>query len=66
MLNGPEPPGLWHELMDSLRETVSCCRKKYSSLKNQSTLKSVVSVLQEIFPILVGVEATTFQNSRMI
>ncbi|KAM1818547.1 hypothetical protein EV1_000286 [Malus domestica] len=53
VLNGPEPPGLWHELMDSLRETISCCRKKYSSLKNQPTLKSAVSVQQEIFPILV-------------
>lgn len=53
VLNSPEPPGLWHQLMDSVKETVSFCRKKYLSLKNQPTLKNVVFVLQEIFPILV-------------
>lgn len=53
VLNGPEPPGLWHELMDSVRETASYCGNKYSSLKNQPALKSVVSIQQEIFPILV-------------
>ncbi|KAH0996272.1 hypothetical protein GBA52_020136 [Prunus armeniaca] len=53
VLNGPEPPGLWHELMDSVRETASCCGNKYSSLKNQPALKSVVSIQREIFPILV-------------
>ncbi|XP_008233449.1 PREDICTED: sulfate transporter 2.1-like [Prunus mume] len=53
VLNGPEPPGLWHELMDSVRETVSYFGNKYSSLKNQPALKSVVSIQQEIFPILV-------------
>ena len=53
VLNGPEPPGLWHELMDSVRETMSYFGNKYSSLKSQPILKSVVSVQKEIFPILV-------------
>ncbi|RXH75659.1 hypothetical protein DVH24_039358 [Malus domestica] len=68
VLNGPEPPGLWHELMDSVRETVSFCRKKYASLKNQPTLKSVVSVLQEIFPTLVwnrSYNISKFKNDLM-
>ncbi|XP_004304832.1 PREDICTED: low affinity sulfate transporter 3-like [Fragaria vesca subsp. vesca] len=53
VLNGPEPPGLWHELMDTVRETTSYFGNKYSSLKSQPMLKSVVSIQQEIFPILV-------------
>ncbi|XP_050378517.1 sulfate transporter 2.1 [Argentina anserina] len=53
VLNGPEPPGLWHELMDSVRETISYFGNKYSSLKSQPMLKSLISVQQEIFPILV-------------
>ncbi|KAL6225233.1 hypothetical protein ACLB2K_004084 [Fragaria x ananassa] len=39
--------------MDTVRETSSYFGNKYSSLKSQPMLKSVVSVQQEIFPILV-------------
>lgn len=68
VLNGPEPPGLCHELMDSVRETISYCGNKYSSLKSQPMLKSVVSVQQEIFPILVwgrNYSISKFQHDLM-
>lgn len=53
VLDGPKPPGLCEELMDSVRETIASCKHKYhSSLKNQSFPKRLISIQKEIFPIL--------------
>ncbi|KAF3441026.1 hypothetical protein FNV43_RR19312 [Rhamnella rubrinervis] len=68
VLNAPEPPGLWQELMDSVKETVSSCGNKYSSLMNQPLTKRVVSVHQQIFPILVwgrDYKVTKFKRDLM-
>lgn len=68
VLNAPEPPGLWQELMDSVKETISSCGNKYSSLMNQSLTKRVVSVHQQIFPILVwgrNYKVTKFKHDLM-
>lgn len=68
VLNAPEPPGLWQELVDSVKETISSCGNKYSSLMNQSLTKRVVSVHQQIFPILVwgrNYKATMFKHDLM-
>ncbi|KAH7520640.1 hypothetical protein FEM48_Zijuj08G0166400 [Ziziphus jujuba var. spinosa] len=68
VLNAPEPPGLWHEIMDSVRETISSCGSKCSSLMDQPLKKRVLSVHQQIFPILVwgrNYSATKFKHDLM-
>lgn len=63
VLNAPEPPGLWHEITVSVRQTISSCGNKYSSLMDQP-----FSVLQQIFPILVwgrNYKATKFKHDLM-
>ncbi|OVA07001.1 STAS domain [Macleaya cordata] len=53
VLNAPDPPGLWSELVGSIRETVFPNRNKSSSWVNKKPeLKHVGSVLGAIFPIL--------------
>ncbi|KAG6773570.1 hypothetical protein POTOM_020858 [Populus tomentosa] len=52
VLNAPEPPSLWRELMDSARETVLPHGKRFPYLKDKDGLfKTVISVLQTMFPI---------------
>lgn len=52
VLNAPEPPSLWRELMDSARETVLPRGKRFPYLKDKDGLsKTVISVLQAMFPI---------------
>ncbi|KAJ0040503.1 hypothetical protein Pint_26652 [Pistacia integerrima] len=48
LLNPPEPPGL----LRAFKETVSPFGNKLQSLNRQSRPKRVVSVLQEVFPIV--------------
>ncbi|KAB2617393.1 sulfate transporter 2.1-like [Pyrus ussuriensis x Pyrus communis] len=49
--------------MDSIKDIVSCCRKKYLSFKNQPTLKSVVSIFTNLaridFEIIIELTKTT-------
>lgn len=69
VLDGPKPPGLFREVVDSVRDTVYSMKNKYySSLKGQSFTKRVISIQQEIFPILVWIRnysATKFKNDLM-
>lgn len=68
VLNAPEPPGLWQEFKAIVMETISTCGNKYSSLKDQSLAKRIVSVQQQIFPILVwgrNYKATKFKHDLM-
>ncbi|PON72556.1 Low affinity sulfate transporter [Trema orientale] len=69
VLRAPEPPGLFREVVDSVRDTVGSMKNKYySSLKSQSFAKRVVSVQQEIFPILAwgrNYRATKFKNDLL-
>lgn len=69
VLNAPEPPSLWHELMDSIRETVLPHGSKFPSHKKKPGLfKLVVSVLLAIFPILYwcrNYKATKFKNDLL-
>ncbi|XP_028755135.1 sulfate transporter 2.1 [Neltuma alba] len=52
VLNAPEPPSLWRRFSDSLTKSVSHYRHKLSSLRDQPGPKPVLSLLQEVFPIL--------------
>ncbi|KAF8404550.1 hypothetical protein HHK36_009437 [Tetracentron sinense] len=52
VLNPPEPPGLWRELMGSIKETVFPHGNKFSSFKKQTGSKHFLSVLNGLFPIL--------------
>ncbi|KAL5556388.1 hypothetical protein UlMin_038624 [Ulmus minor] len=68
VLNSPEPPGLGLELMDTVKETISSCRKNYSSLKTQPFAKRMISIFQGLFPILVwsrNYRATKFKNDLL-
>lgn len=51
--NPPEPPGLWRELVDSLRDTVfPDPTKLLISIKKKTGTPLVASVFQAFFPIL--------------
>ncbi|KAI3834102.1 hypothetical protein MKW92_008830 [Papaver armeniacum] len=58
ILDSPEPPGLIHELVSSIKETVfHCGMKTYppsnnAKMKTKSNSKHIFSILQGIFPIL--------------
>lgn len=67
VLNAPEPPGLWQELMDSIRETAFPHGNNFLSLQKQPTTHAI-SVLQGIFPILQwcrNYKATKFKKDLM-
>lgn len=69
VLNAPNPPSLWRELADSLKETVLPRKTKlFQSLKQEPAPKRVVSILQGIFPILCwcqNYKATKFKRDLM-
>ncbi|CAK9324277.1 unnamed protein product [Citrullus colocynthis] len=50
--NPPEPPGIWREVIESLRDTMFPDPNKLSSLKNKTGTAVVGSLLQGVFPIL--------------
>ncbi|CAL5326810.1 unnamed protein product [Camellia sinensis] len=52
VLKAPKPPGLWSELLNSIRETVASHGNKFQSLKNQPFF-GTISVLEAMFPILL-------------
>lgn len=65
VLNAPEPPSLWQELADSVKETFLPHRKRS---KNEPGAKHLVSFLLEMFPILHwcrNYKATKFKNDLM-
>lgn len=70
VLNSPDPPGLCHELLGSIKGTVFPNRKKPSSsskMKNPWRC-AVASFLQGLFPILSwgkNYKASTFKSDLM-
>lgn len=65
VLNPPEPPSLWRELKDCMRETLLPQCSNFLSSRNQTGFKTVISVLQAMFPILTwsrNYKATKFKN----
>ncbi|KAK9272371.1 hypothetical protein L1049_002742 [Liquidambar formosana] len=65
VMNAPEPPGLWCELMESIRDTCFPQGNKFSSLKKQ---QCAISVLVGLFPILHwcrNYKATKFKNDLL-
>ncbi|KAJ6305442.1 hypothetical protein OIU78_020894 [Salix suchowensis] len=69
VLNAPDPPSLWRELMDSAREAVLPRGKRFPYLKDKDGLfKTVISVLQTMFPIFSWCrhyKATEFKNDLL-
>uniref|UniRef100_A0A6N2LYB0 STAS domain-containing protein n=1 Tax=Salix viminalis TaxID=40686 RepID=A0A6N2LYB0_SALVM len=69
VLNAPEPPSLWRELMDSAREAVLPRGKRFPHIKDKDGLfKTVISVLQTMFPIFSWCrhyKATEFKNDLL-
>ncbi|KAJ6737163.1 SULFATE TRANSPORTER [Salix viminalis] len=69
VLNAPEPPSLWRELMDSAREAVLPRGKRFPHLKGKDGLfKTVISVLKTMFPIFSWCrhyKATDFKNDLL-
>lgn len=64
VLNGPEPPGLWRELVNSTKEIVLPNGNKSKSSDKHSRSKRVVSVLESLFPILVWSRTYTANKFR--
>lgn len=52
VLNAPAPPSTWHNLMASVRNTISSYQKMCSYIRGQPGPKVVLSFLRSIFPIL--------------
>ncbi|TKY60313.1 Sulfate transporter 2.1 [Spatholobus suberectus] len=52
VLNAPDPPTTWHNLMGSVRNTISPYQEMCSSLRGQAGPKVVLSFMRGIFPIL--------------
>ncbi|XP_034674307.1 low affinity sulfate transporter 3 [Vitis riparia] len=71
MLNSPEPPGLCHEIVSSIKSAVFPNGSKHSSSstkQTRSTAAGVVSFLHGLFPILTwgrNYKATKFRNDLM-
>ncbi|KAL8110758.1 hypothetical protein AgCh_026485 [Apium graveolens] len=61
VLNAPEPPGLWRELVNSTKEIVLSNANKSNE---HSKSKRVVSVLESVFPILVWSRKYTANKFR--
>ena len=64
VLNAPEPPGLWSELLDSVRDKILPGGNNFMSLKNQSGRKHLLSFLQAVFPILVWCQSYTVRKFK--
>ncbi|GLT64307.1 hypothetical protein SLA2020_368110 [Shorea laevis] len=70
VLNSPDPPGLWHELIGSIKETVFPHGNKHysSSSRKRTPWKCAVSFLHALFPILSwgkNYTASNFKNDLM-
>lgn len=70
VLDAPPPPGVFREVVHSVRDSISSLKKKYYSSppEGQSFTKRLLSVHQDIFPILVwgrNYRATKFKNDLM-
>ncbi|RVW65434.1 Low affinity sulfate transporter 3 [Vitis vinifera] len=71
VLNSPEPPGLCHEIVSSIKSAVFPNGGKHSSSstkQTRSTAAGVVSFLHGLFPILTwgrNYKATKFRNDLM-
>ncbi|XP_021896081.1 low affinity sulfate transporter 3 isoform X1 [Carica papaya] len=64
LLDSPEPPSLWHELVGSIRSTF----KSSSSSSNHTSTRRALSFLQTFFPILSwgrNYKASKFKNDLM-
>lgn len=67
VLSSPDPPGLWHELVGSIKETIFPKRNTISSSKPSRSMR-VFSFLQGLFPILSwgrNYKASKFKNDLM-
>lgn len=67
VLSSPDPPGLWHELVGSIKETIFLKRNTISSSKPSRSMR-VFSFLQGLFPILSwgrNYKASKFKNDLM-
>ncbi|KAJ6289036.1 hypothetical protein OIU76_024933 [Salix suchowensis] len=69
VLNAPEPPSLWQELMDSVRETTLFHARRFPSVKDKGSFsRTVISSLQAIFPIFGwcrNYKAAKFKNDLL-
>ncbi|KAJ4848640.1 Sulfate transporter 2.1 [Turnera subulata] len=70
VLNAPEPPSMWRELRDSVKETFLPRGRKSSSPKDQPSgrFKPVVSVFLAMFPVLSwcrDYSASKFKNDLL-
>jgi low affinity sulfate transporter 2 len=70
VLNSPDPPGLCHELIGSIKETVFPHGNKHysSSSRKRTPWKCAVSFLHALFPILSwgkNYTASNFKNDLM-
>ncbi|PKI40636.1 hypothetical protein CRG98_038985 [Punica granatum] len=68
VLDAPEPPGLWREIADSLRDIALPHGKRSQSVKNTHSLGRVGSVLKGAFPVLKWCQeykAAQFKNDLM-
>ncbi|KAE9608028.1 putative SLC26A/SulP transporter [Lupinus albus] len=52
VLNPPEPPCLWRQVLDNIKGTLLHRNRLLSSLRNQSLSKNVFELLQKLFPII--------------
>ncbi|KAF5749826.1 low affinity sulfate transporter 3 [Tripterygium wilfordii] len=68
VLNAPEPPSFWREVLDSVKKTIKPPGNTSEILKRQPGSKRVVLFLQAIFPILSwgrNYKVTKFKNDLM-
>ncbi|KAE9610287.1 putative SLC26A/SulP transporter [Lupinus albus] len=68
VLSAPDPPTLWHQIVVSVRNTISHYQQRCSSLRGQHRAKVVLSFLTLIFPILdwsQNYTVTKFRNDLL-
>ncbi|KAH7567794.1 hypothetical protein ACOSP7_010042 [Xanthoceras sorbifolium] len=68
LLNSPEPPSLWQEIVGSIREAVFHGKKHSSSSTKQTSSRHAFSFLKGLFPILKwgrNYKASKFKSDLM-
>ncbi|KAK7282470.1 hypothetical protein RIF29_11279 [Crotalaria pallida] len=64
VLNAPDPPTPWHQLVVYVRKTISYYKQRCCSLRGQPAPKVVLSFFSAIFPILDWIQNYTLTKFR--
>lgn len=68
LLNSPDPPGCWHQLLSIAKEAATGSKRVSSDSKEKTSARRAVSLLQGLFPIVTwakNYKASMFKRDLM-